>query len=73
VSAPWFSSLEHTTLAALDTTVDRVVVLHDYVRAGDVVPVYRTFEAAAEERGPRRMMRVVKREDDWLLEPAETT
>lgn len=56
------------TTQALDLDRRSLVTFTDYVKEGEIVRVYRTFEDAEEERGPSVPMRVCRDDDDWWLE-----
>jgi hypothetical protein len=63
---------KEVTLAAWDTVTRRTISFHDYVRDGEVVQVYRTMEAAEEERGAFTQRRVVRDGDEeWSLIPLD--
>jgi hypothetical protein len=62
------------TLSAFCESERRVITFTDYVRDGETIAVYRTMEAAEEERGAYRMMRVRWEPYDadggeWFVEP----
>lgn len=46
----------------------RQIYFTDFVREGDHVEVYRTFEEAEDQRGHRITCVVRRRRDDWWLE-----
>jgi hypothetical protein len=58
-------------LQALDLDRRSLVTFTDYVKEGEVVSVYRTFEDAEEERGASVRMRVCRDEDEWWLEAVD--